>query len=80
MWLETPSGALTGEVWTNRQEIKSIGDTIASHFDQDVLPLVATLRTSKTEMHGVGTDFLQLYLGNVALTVLELGQSLLKDK
>ena len=80
VWLENPWGAITGQILTNRQALKSIGDTIASHFDQDVLPLVVTLRTIKTEMHGIGIDFLLLYLGNVAVTVLKLGQSLLRDE
>lgn len=80
VWLDIPWGAFAGQVLTNRQAIKSIADTIGSHFDQDALPLVVALRGSKSEMHGVSTDSLLRYLGHVALTVLKLGESLLRDE
>ena len=80
VWLDAPWGVFGGKILTNRQTIKSIADTIGSHFDQDALPLVLALRTTKSELHGASADFVLLYLSHVALAVLELGRSLLNNE
>jgi len=80
VWLDTLWGAFGGKPFTHREAIKAIADTIGSHFDQDALPLTIALRTTKSELHGINTDLMLIYIGHVAVIVAKLAQTLLKEE
>ncbi len=79
VWLDSPWGTLIGETFTHRRAIKSIADTVGSHFDQDARPLTVALRSTESELHGLNADFMLLYIGHLATIVAELGRSVLRD-
>jgi hypothetical protein len=78
VWLDFPAGRFNERTFSNREMIKHIGDTIGSHFDKDMLPMVVSLRATRTELYGKEADFMVIYLGEVAAAILDLAQDTLE--
>jgi hypothetical protein len=80
VWLDTSSSVIAGELVTNRFLLKKVGDTVASHFDVDVHPVVPALRAASSSTSVGNVDFfIQLICSvgeiaaNLGLQVLEAG-------
>lgn len=58
VWLNQNFGQFEKELFTHVQAIKKFGDTIGSHFDKDMAPLVVTAKTSTSHMGGVNRDLM----------------------
>jgi hypothetical protein len=72
VWLDLPFGQINKRVITNRDALKDIGDTIGSHFDPDIEPSVAALRSIGTTG---SADAMTEYLVRVGRMALALAKS-----
>ncbi|MGE5215328.1 MAG: hypothetical protein ACM3NN_16750 [Nitrospirota bacterium] len=73
VWLTTPAGRENEMLFTHRSLLKAIGDTVGSHVDRDIHPLVPMLRESSSGVVG-GTvrDLLVDYIGHIATEITPL--------
>jgi hypothetical protein len=77
VWLELPWGRMAGKVISNRQFLKNTGDTIGSHRDFDLLPLVLFPRAAELHFGDLAHDYLISYLLRVAEAAHQLGERVL---
>lgn len=77
VWLDLPGGSHDGRQLSNRDILKQIGDTIGSHFEKDMKPVVAGLRAMSTGMKGWEADHLANLIDQVATAILDLAEDTL---
>ena len=74
VWLDQYYGQIKTDSFTHRMAIKKIGDTIGSHFDKDMFPLVVSAKGTISDLGGIKQDLLEMYLKQIAYTVLVLAE------
>ncbi|PCJ61076.1 MAG: hypothetical protein COA65_02335 [Rhodospirillaceae bacterium] len=78
VWLGCTAGQIGDHVFTHKDLINKIGNTVAAHVDPDLHPYVVMLRESKSQFSeaGVKHDMLILYMCTVARVVGQLSVDL----
>jgi hypothetical protein len=76
VWLKTEAGNIMSEMFTHKQLLNAIGNTVASHVDQDLHPYVMLLESIQIQ----GSDRLVHYLLKVGATTLALSKELFEKK
>ncbi len=81
VWLALEAVYLDGKPFTHRQVIKGIRNTVGSHVDYDILPLIDFLRSSalSAATGGADHDMFVKYVRKVALVARRLAQNLLQS-
>ena len=79
--LDLKAASIADHDFTHRQVIKLVGNTVGSHVDRDILPLVASLRSQNSQGRtGLETDFLLQYIEHWAYAALDLSERTLSHK
>jgi len=72
VWLESSATQLDGRVLNQRELINRIGNSVASHFDIQVLPEADMLRAWKSGLGGIDLNFLAIFTVTVATAVKDI--------
>jgi hypothetical protein len=80
VWLNSRASQLEGRVFNQSELINKIFNSVASHFDLQVLPEADMLRAWKSGMGGVNLDLLSLYTIAVATALRDVIPAILSAK
>lgn len=79
VWLDQPGAAVEGRGYSNNAIIRAIADTVGSHFDPDLEPLVGMLdRIQSGTERGVFSE-LERWVINTSICVKQLAERTLND-
>lgn len=76
-WLSHVGAYINNQSFSNRQVLKSIGDTIGAHFDRDIHPLVHIMSSIEANYNQIERTFLAEYIFRIGVTTLHLSKSVL---
>jgi hypothetical protein len=74
VWLDLNAISVANQSINNRVLLRTIGNTVGSHFDIDVHPSVAMLRDSVATSNGKQTDLVRQYVCHVARMIIGLSE------
>jgi hypothetical protein len=80
VWLNMRGGNIMQKEFSNRELLKAIGNTVASHVDQDLHPYVDMLESIQTAMPIDCADQLVAYIVKVADLTLVLADRLISGR
>jgi hypothetical protein len=79
VWLDLEVCQLDGVRYTNRELIAKIGNTVASHFDLQIHPVVTGMKKTR-KLNPVDIDALAKYILGLAAITLGVGGKILQSK
>jgi hypothetical protein len=77
VWLDLDAISVANQTINNRALLRTIGNTVGSHFDIDVHPSVTMLRDSGATSNGQQTDLFLQYLRHVSRMIIGLSERVL---